>query len=85
MKFDFIELNNRKFDVKRVIPSANVTEPMIAVIKELWDCDVVLQRGEMHYFVAELEEIQHEEVVKIPTAEPISGEISDTKAQNVEK
>lgn len=79
MKFDLIELNGRKFDVKRVIPSDMVTDNMSATIKELWVCDVVLQRGGKHYFVAELEEIEHEDVVKNPTAEAISGEISDTK------
>ena len=79
MKFEIIELNERKFDVKRVIPSVQIHDKMSDVIKELWDCDVVLQRGGMHYFVAELEDIEHEEVVKKPTAEAISGEISDTK------
>jgi hypothetical protein len=79
MKFDIIELNGRKFDVKRVIPSDNVSDVMSEVIKELWDCDVVLQRGGKHYFVVELEDIEHEDVVKNPTAEPISGEISDIK------
>ena len=79
MKFEIIELNDRKFDVKRVIPSVQIHDKMSDVIKELWDCDVVLQRGGMHYFVAELEDIEHEEVVKKPTAEAISGEKSNTK------
>ena len=81
MKFDLIELNSRKFDVKRVIPSVNVTDGMSDIIKELWDCDVVLQRGGKHYFVAELEDLEWEEVVKNPTAVLISGEESDTKSQ----
>ena len=79
MKFDLIELNGRKFDVKRVIPSDNVSDAMISVIKELWACDVVLQRGGKHYFVTELEDIEHEDVVKSDTSVTVSGEISDTK------
>lgn len=81
MKFDLIELNSRKFDVKRVIPSVNVTDGMSDIIKELWDCDVVLQRGGKHYFVAELEDLKWEDVVKNPTVVTISGEESDTKGQ----
>jgi hypothetical protein len=82
---NIIELNDRKFDVKRVIPSELVTDDMLALIKQLWGCDVVLRRGGKHYFVAEIEDAEWEnaqpEVVhsvkKLPLL-VVSGEKLDT-------
>ncbi len=79
MKFNIIAFNNRKFDVKRVIPADMVTDIMSATIKQLWDCDVVLKRNGKHYFVAEIVDAEYEDVVKKPTQKAVSGEISDTK------
>ena len=65
MKFDIIALNDRKFDVKRVILSDMLTDEMAANIKQIWGCDVVLHKQGKHYFVAEIEDLEWEDIPDI--------------------
>ena len=51
MYIELVQVKDKKYHVKRVIASANVTEDMTDTIKTLLGCDTILRRGDKTYFV----------------------------------
>ena len=63
---EIIVLNDKKYEIKRVIPSDMVTDivatGLLSLIKQLKGCDLVLKKNGKHYFVAEIEDVEWENV-----------------------
>jgi len=59
---NIVEVNDKKYVVKRVMPSDNMTDDKINAIKELWACDTVLKKQGNHYFCVEISDTTWEDV-----------------------
>ena len=59
---EIIVLNDKKYEIKRVIPSDMVTDIMTEAIKQLKGCDLVLKKNGKHYFVAEIEDVKWDDM-----------------------
>lgn len=58
----FIMVKGKKYHVKRVIPSADVTDAKSSVIKELWGCDTILQKNGFFYYCDEMPDIEYVDI-----------------------